>query len=124
MATSDSVKTLYNTLLSYEESIVGSLEDPLVAPGFAIDFLGSLDTKDLEREVISRISHNGTQVMSSLQEGIGIASASVRCLSIRNMTRQDYYEDSGIEVMEEQLRLDTKKLNTLQYMNGSSQVQR
>ena len=59
-----------------------------------------------------------------MQDSIDVSAAITRELSIRTMLRSDYYEDAGSEHSDEMFRLDTKKLNTIQYINGNTESQR
>ena len=61
MATITTVKEVYGQLASYEESISGSLADPLVNPAMATDLLATLDSSAVQQDVLSRFGQNGTQ---------------------------------------------------------------
>ena len=54
MATITTVKEVYGQLASYEESISGSLADPLVNPAMATDLLATLDSSAVQQDVLSR----------------------------------------------------------------------
>ena len=124
MATITTVKEVYGQLASYEESISGSLVDPLVNPAMATDLLATLDSSAVQQDVLSRFGQNGTQAATYMQDSIDVSSAVTRELSIRAMLRSEYYEDAGAEHSDEMFRLDTKKLNTIQYINGNAESQR
>ena len=54
MTTITTVKEVYGQLASYEESISGSLVDPLVNPAMATDLLATLDSSAVQQDVLSR----------------------------------------------------------------------
>lgn len=124
MSTKDSVKALYTNLSSYEGSIIASLEDAMVNPSMATDLLGSLEVDELETDILGRVSHNSSNIESSLQDAVDIRYAVSREVAMRAMKRSDYYIDAGEEHSDEKLRLDNRKVNTMQYLIGNTAVQR
>jgi len=124
MSTKDSVKALYTSLSSYEGSIVASLEDATVNPSMATDLLASLEVDEIETNILNRVSHNSSNVESSLQEAVDMRYAVSREVNIRAMKRSDYYIDAGEEHTDEKLRLEIRKLNTMQYLLGNTDIQR
>ena len=124
MSTKDSVKSLYTSLSSYEGSIVASLEDATVNPSMATDLLASLEVDEIETNILNRVSHNSSNVESSLQEAVDMRYAVSREVSIRSMKRSDYYIDAGEEHTDEKLRLEIRKVNTMQYLLGNTDIQR
>lgn len=124
MSTKDSVKALYTSLSSYEGSIVASLEDAMVNPSMATDLLASLEVDEIETNILNRVSHNSSNVESSLQEAVDMRYAVSREVNIRAMKRSDYYIDAGEEHTDEKLRLEIRKLNTMQYLLGNTDIQR
>jgi len=124
MSTKDSVKSLYTSLSSYEGSIVASLEDATVNPSMATDLLASLEVDEIETNILNRVSHNSSNVESSLQEAVDMRYAVSREVNIRAMKRSDYYIDAGEEHTEEKLRLEIRKVNTMQYLLGNTDIQR
>jgi hypothetical protein len=124
MSTKDSVKALYTSLSSYEGSIVASLEDAMVNPSMATDLLASLEVDEIETNILNRVSHNSSNVESSLQEAVDMRYAVSREVNIRAMKRSDYYIDAGEEHTDEKLRLEIRKVNTMQYLLGNTDIQR
>lgn len=124
MSTKDSVKALYTSLSSYEGSIVASLEDATVNPSMATDLLASLEVDEIETNILNRVSHNSSNVESSLQEAVDMRYAVSREVNIRAMKRSDYYIDAGEEHTDEKLRLEIRKVNTMQYLLGNTDIQR
>lgn len=124
MSTKDSVKALYTNLSSYEGSIIASLEDAMVNPSMATDLLANLEVDELETDLISRMSHNSSNIESSFQEAVDTRYAVSREVNIRAMKRSDYYIDAGEEHADEKLRLELRKVNTMQYILGNTDIQR
>ena len=124
MGVKDSVKQFYLSLSAYEDSVLGSLEDPSENPSMATDILLGLTTEEVETDLLYRLSHNPTALESSLQEVVDLQYAVTREVQIRAMQRRDYYADAGGEHYDEKLRLERKKLITLQSVQGNTEIQR
>ncbi len=124
MTTSTSVVEVFSKLVSYEESVLGSLEDPNTVPDMSTDLLDSLSTEDIEQVLLSRVGLNSTIIDSSLQSCLDVALATKRELGIRSKSRADYYVDAGEQISDEISRLIVKKINTQQYLLGNTSVQR
>ncbi len=124
MTTSTSVVEVFSKLVSYEESVLGSLEDPNTVPDMSTDLLDNLSTEDIEQVLLSRVGLNSTIIDSSLQSCLDVALATKRELSIRSKSRSDYYVDAGEQISDEISRLIVKKINTQQYLLGNTSVQR
>lgn len=124
MSMRDSIKSFYLSLSAYEDGVLGYLEDPNTPPTMAKDILLGIDTGDLEVDLLSRGSHSSSRIESALQDIIDLRHSVEREVLLRNMTRQDYYSDAGSEYSDEKLRLERRKLNTLQISLGNSRSQR
>lgn len=124
MTTSTSVVEVFSKLVSYEESVLGSLEDPNTVPDMSTDLLDNLSTEDIEQILLSRVGLNSTIIDSSLQSCLDVALATKRELSIRSKSRSDYYVDAGEQISDEISRLIVRKINTQQYLLGNTSVQR
>lgn len=124
MTTSTSVVEVFSKLVSYEESVLGSLEDPNTVPDMSTDLLDNLSTEDIEQVLLSRVGLNSTIIDSSLQSCLDVALATKRELSIRSKSRSDYYVDAGEQISDEISRLIVRKINTQQYLLGNTSVQR
>lgn len=119
----DQVRGLFSALQDLEDNFQQYALSPASLPDFSAYFLDPIDVDILKADFLKRMSENGTFSEALCLDAIYRFDSIKRDLGIRSKRRRDYYTDAPSEYEDEKLRLETSKINTLQYMLGNSEAQ-
>jgi len=119
----EGIKASYDAFVSYFLALRSVADDPETPPPMSYEELGDLDSELFKEYMISETEANPSWTESAVMDSLLLTMSATRDMSMRNMSRKDYYEDSNNTYLEEAGYHMIRRDVNVQYINTATPKQ-
>ena len=124
MAVREQVQSNMDVIITFLEAMESYMNDVSNAPPMFWDFIGQVDTTELEEYLLKKASGQANMVEAAVLDTLNNIKAWQRDYNIRKMTREDYFSDSNDTLSNELDYYSAIKEINAQYIIGTTSYQR